>query len=212
MKIFTNELEILNKNLTDLSSIDINKINLHRTQVFIVDMNNGFAKSGALYSPRVNNLINPIYNLAKYLCDKVKNITAFTDCHSMNSTELLNYPQHCLDSTLECEIVDELKSLNNINIVKKNSTNGFFALDCLDFDNVDNFIIIGNCTDICVYQLAITLKSYFNEKNINKNIIVPIDLVDTYNIDGIHCADLLNIVFLNSLVQNGVNVVKSLNY
>ena len=37
------------------------------------------------------------------------------------------------------------------------------------------------------------------------------DLVDTYDIPSIHPAELLNIVFLNSLIQNGVKVLKSLS-
>ena len=36
------------------------------------------------------------------------------------------------------------------------------------------------------------------------------DLVDTYHIDKIHNANLLNIVFLNSMIQNGIKVVKSI--
>ena len=56
----------------------------------------------------------------------------------------------------------------------------------------------------------ITLKSYFNQNNINKDIIVPINLVDTYNIDNVHPAELLNIVFLNSMIQNGIKVVKEI--
>ena len=36
------------------------------------------------------------------------------------------------------------------------------------------------------------------------------DLVDTYHIDNIHNANLLNIVFLNSMIQNGIKVVKSI--
>ena len=99
---------------------------------------------------------------------------------------------------------------NNIKIVNKNSTNGFFALSNLDFNNTDNIIIIGDCTDICVYQLAITLKSYFNQNNISKNIIVPMNLVDTYHVDNVHPAELLNIVFFNSMIQNGIKVVKEI--
>ena len=48
------------------------------------------------------------------------------------------------------------------------------------------------------------------QNNINKDIIVPINLVDTYNIDNVHPAELLNIVFLNSMIQNGIKVVKEI--
>ncbi|WP_304969857.1 isochorismatase family protein, partial [Romboutsia ilealis] len=178
--------------------------------LLISTINNGFAKGGALYSPRIESLINPIVKFTKSVSKDIRSIIAFTDYHTKESIELLSYPAHCIEDTIECEIVDELKSIDNIKIVKKNSTNGFFALDNLNFDNTDNIIIIGDCTDICIYQLAITLKSYFNQNNINKHIIVPVNLVDTYNIDNVHPAELLNIVFLNSMIQNGIEVVKKI--
>lgn len=210
MNNLLSELESLKSNLDNLPIMNLSDLNLNNTDLFIVDINNGFAKGGALYSPRIENLINPIVNFTKSVSNDIKSIIAFTDYHTNKSTELLNYPTHCIENTIECEIVDELKFIDNIKIVKKNSTNGFFALDDLSFNNTDNIIIIGDCTDICIYQLAITLKSYFNQNNINKNIIVPINLVDTYNIDNVHPAELLNIVFLNSMIQNGIKVVKEI--
>lgn len=210
MSNLLNQLNSLKNNLDNLPTLNLSDLQLNKTELFIVDINNGFAKEGNMYSSRVNNLINPIVNFTKSISKDIKSIIAFTDYHTDESVELLNYPTHCLKDTIECEIVDELKSIDNIKIVKKNSTNGFFALSNLDFNNTDNIIIIGDCTDICVYQLAITLKSYFNQNNISKNIIVPMNLVDTYHVDNIHPAELLNIVFFNSMIQNGIKVVKEI--
>lgn len=210
MSNLLNQLNSLKNNLDNLPTLNLSDLQLNKTELFIVDINNGFAKEGNMYSSRVNNLINPIVNFTKSISKDIKSIIAFTDYHTDESVELLNYPTHCLKDTIECEIVDELKSIDNIKIVKKNSTNGFFALSNLDFNNTDNIIIIGDCTDICVYQLAITLKSYFNQNNISKNIIVPMNLVDTYHIDNVHPAELLNIVFFNSMIQNGIKVVKEI--
>lgn len=204
------EINALKSNLEKLPTESISNLNLKNTDIFIVDMNNGFARNGALYSPRVESLINPIEKFAKNLAPKVNRIVAFTDTHSTDSIELQSYPSHCLENHIESEIVDELKSIKNIEIIPKNSTNGFFALKDINFNNIDNIIIVGDCTDICIYQFAITLKSYFNQHNIVKNIIVPINLVDTYDIPNVHPAELLNIVFFNSMIQNGINVVKEL--
>lgn len=212
MENLSSELQYLKNNLKNLSKENINNLNLDKTLLFIVDMNNGFAKSGALYSPRVENLINPIADFTNFLSNKVKKIIAFTDSHTKDSVELLSYPNHCFENDIESEIVDEIKSISNIDIIAKNSTNGFFALNNFNFDYIDNIIIVGDCTDICIYQLATTLKSYFNQNNINKNIIIPMNLVDTYDIPNVHSAELLNIVFLNSLIQNGINVVKEILY
>ena len=193
MNNLLNELNSLKSNLDNLPIMNLSDLDLNNTDLFIVDINNGFAKGGALYSPRIESLINPIVNFTKSVSKDIRSIIAFTDYHTNESVELLNYPTHCIKDTIECEIVDELKSIDNIN-----------------FDDTDNIIIVGDCTDICIYQLAITLKSYFNQNNINKDIIVPINLVDTYNIDNVHPAELLNIVFLNSMIQNGIKVVKEI--
>lgn len=210
MENLFNELKNMKNNLENLPVIKISDYDLNKTDIFIVDVNNGFARSGALYSPRVEALINPIYNFVKHIEESVNSIVAFTDCHDTDAIELSSYPPHCLRNDVESEIVDELKSINNIKVLEKNSTNGFFALDNINFDNVDNIIVVGDCTDICIYQFAITLKSYFNQNNINKNIIIPTNLVDTYDIPGVHPAELLNIVFFNSMIQNGINVVKEI--
>lgn len=209
MENIIKEFEVLNNNLENLSTENISNYNLDKTALFIVDINNGFAKKGNLSSDRVKSLIDPIYNFAKPLEDKLKKIIAFTDTHEENSIELLNYPIHCLKGSEESKIVDELLDIKNLEILPKNSTNAFFAMDIKILDDIDNIIIVGDCTDICIYQFAITLKSYFNQNNIVKNITVPINLVDTYDIENVHCAKLLNTVFLNSMIQNGINVIKS---
>ena len=98
----------LKENLDKLPVENVNNLNLENTLVFIVDMNNGFAKSGALYSPRVESLINPIEKFTKSISNKVNNIIAFTDSHNVDSIELRSYPSHCLQNDIESEIIDEL--------------------------------------------------------------------------------------------------------
>ena len=36
------------------------------------------------------------------------------------------------------------------------------------------------------------------------------NLVETYDIDMVHSGDFLNTIFLNSMMQNGINVVKEI--
>lgn len=202
------EFEVLQKNLDNLPIENLADYDLSKTALFIVDINNGFAKEGALYSDRIKSLITPIYEFVKPLEEKLNKIIAFTDTHDKNSVELNSYPEHCLVGTEECKVVDELLNIKNLEIIPKNSTNGFFAMDVNILDDIDNVVVVGDCTDICIYQFAVTLKAYFNEKNINKNIVVPMNLVDTYDIPFVHPGDLLNIVFLNSMLQNGVKLIK----
>ncbi|CEN24384.1 isochorismatase [[Clostridium] sordellii] len=210
MELLRKEFENMKFNLEKLKSKKINELNLSKTMLFIIDMNNGFAKKGALYSDRVEALINPITNLAKILEAKNCEIIAFTDSHNKGSIELRSYPTHCLENDYESKIVDEISTIKNLKVIPKNSTNGFFCLEDKNFKNIDNIIVVGDCTDICIYQFVVTLKSYFNQNNIDKNIIVPMNLVDTYHIDNIHNAEIMNIVFLNSMIQNGVEVIKEI--
>ncbi|MFR4161049.1 MAG: isochorismatase family cysteine hydrolase [Paraclostridium sordellii] len=210
MELLTKEFENMKFNLEKLKSKKINELNLSKTMLFIIDMNNGFAKKGALYSDRVEALINPITNLAKILETKNCEIIAFTDSHNKDSIELRSYPTHCLENDYESKIVDEISTIKNLKVIPKNSTNGFFCLEDKNFKNIDNIIVVGDCTDICIYQFVVTLKAYFNQNNIDKNIIVPMNLVDTYHIDNIHNAEIMNIVFLNSMIQNGVEVIKEI--
>lgn len=210
MELLTKEFENMKFNLEKLKSKKINELDLSKTMLFIIDMNNGFAKKGALYSDRVEALISPITNLAKILEAKNCEIIAFTDSHNKDSIELRSYPTHCLENDYESKIVDEISTIKNLKVIPKNSTNGFFCLEDKNFKNIDNIIVVGDCTDICIYQFVVTLKAYFNQNNIDKNIIVPMNLVDTYHIDNIHNAEIMNIVFLNSMIQNGVEVIKEI--
>ncbi|WP_152650775.1 isochorismatase family cysteine hydrolase [Paraclostridium benzoelyticum] len=212
MENLLNDLKYMKEVLTQLEDININDIDMEKTILFIVDMNNGFARKGSLYSDRVENLINPIKNLGDYVASKNCKVVAFTDSHTKDSIELHSYQTHCLSDDEESDVVSEIKAISNIKIVPKNSTNGFFCLNEISFKNIENIIIVGDCTDICIYQFAVTLKSYFNQNNIYKKIIVPMNLVDTYDIPKIHNAEIMNIVFFNSMIQNGVQVIKNIIY
>ena len=210
-KLITNYKSILS-NLENLSSININDLDLNKTGLFIVDMNNGFALEGTLSSPRVAEIISPIADFSKKLSSRINTFVAFTDTHDEKSVELKSYPTHCLRGDKESEVVDEIANIDNLEILEKNSTNGFFVLDMEKYKDLDNFIVVGCCTDICVYQFVITLKTYFNQNNLDKNIIVPMNLVETYDIDMIHSGDLLNTVFLNSMIQNGINALSQFKF
>ncbi|SHF11920.1 isochorismatase family cysteine hydrolase [Clostridium fallax] len=197
--------EYIYDRVSSLPEINMETLDINKTVLFIIDMNNGFAKKGSLYSDRIEKLINPIEILVNDLKQKGAEIIAFTDYHTNESIELLSYPKHCIYSTDEWQLVDKLKSIEEIKVIKKNCTNGFLAKDFVIPENKDNFIIVGDCTDICIYQFAITIKNYFNENNIKKNIFVPLNLVDTFESE-FHKGDFMNLVFLNSMIDNGIVV------
>lgn len=111
--------------LTKLPAIQLKDLQGKQTALVIVDMINGFAREGALMSPRVEGLIPGIVKLSED-CDQL-NITklAFADCHTKASPEFDAYPVHCMEGTNEGKIVDELIEVGGYNLIPKNSTNGF---------------------------------------------------------------------------------------
>ena len=178
-------------------------------------MVNGFAKEGMLSSPRINNLIPEIVKIAKICNDLGIKIINFADTHTENSVEFESYPAHCLKNTNECEIIDELKALysDDSRVFEKNSTNGFLEPDFInyleDYGSVKNFIIVGDCTDICIQQLALSIKAFFNRFNLASQVIVPINAVDTYDL-GDHNGDLMNLMALYNMSINGIKLVKNI--
>lgn len=204
-------LNEINSLLEKLPVIRLEDLESEKSALIIVDMINGFIREGPMMSERVEAIIPEIVELSKK-CDKLKiQKIAFADNHTDVSPEFGSYPRHCLKGTSESEIVDEIKAAGGYVLIPKNSTNGFleeaFQKWLNTNEQTDTFIITGCCTDICVQQVAITLKTWFNKNNRNSRIIVPVNAVETYDL-GPHDAELTNTMALYNMLINGVEVVK----
>ncbi|MBX7307152.1 isochorismatase family cysteine hydrolase [Clostridium chauvoei] len=203
----------IEKEISSIEKININDIKGKRALI-IVDMVKGFYSVGALSSPRVSRVINPIVELANKLKDDEK--LFFIDSHKENSVEFRSYPKHCIKDSEEEKLIDEIQELTNLDkttIVKKNSINGFHSIGFNNWLNsnkdIDTFIITGVCTDICVETFTLSLATYFNEMNLEKDIIVPINTAETYDF-GNHNGDLMNLITFFKLKSNGIKVVKNI--
>lgn len=211
---FINESSMVLADIYDFvnskKSLNIKELKSEKTCLVIMDMINGFAKEGALYSPNIKNLIPSITILSK-MCDdlNIKKI-AFADSHEEFSPEFSSFPCHCLVSTCESQVVDEIKLIGGYKLINKNSTNGFLEPEFQTWLNennqIDTFIVVGDCSDICVMQFVLTLKTYFNRINQNSRIIVPINMVDTYDFD-MHNSNLLNVISLYQMASNDIEIV-----
>src|SRR6266511_1157146 len=131
------------------------------------------------------------------------------------------------DGWRESEAVDELKALQlyaDIAIFPKNSINSHLStgLDAWlrERPQLDRFVVVGDCTDLCTYQAAMQLRLEANAANLARRVIVPADAVDTFDTPvavardlGIqaHDGDLHHVLFLHHMALNGVEVVRSLN-
>ncbi len=198
---------------TNAEIVGLKDLKAENTAFVIVDMVNGFAREGALKSPRVEALIPEIVKISKACGEHGIIKIAFADCHKSYSPEFGSYPPHCLKDTSESEIVNELKEAGGYQLIEKNSTNGFIEEQFQDWlvknPKIDTFILAGDCTDICVEQFANTIKAFFNTRNKKSRVIVPISLVDTYDL-GTHDADLMNLMALYIMRGNGIEIVKDI--
>lgn len=209
MKGFEAAIKAMEDQVASAKNIRLADMDAKKTVLCVIDMNNGFAKAGALYSDRVEGKIEGIVKLAKASLEKGMEVLAYTDYHPEDAKEFNAYPAHCVGNTLESELVDELKLLleKGMKEVRKNSTNGILAFNPAEAGGGIDYVVVGCVTDICVYQYAVTLRTYLNEHNLEGEVLVVENMVQTFQIDGFHNADLMHVTFLKSLMDNGVKLV-----
>lgn len=205
--------------MSDLNFIKLNNVEEfcidNKSVLFVIDMNNGFAKSGPLSSKRVEKLIPSIVEHIEIFNSFNNPIIAFTDSHKKECLEFKSYPIHCLENSYESEIVDEIKQFNDIMIIKKSSTNAFLEeetkkyIDSFVRDGYKNFVLCGCITEVCVKQFAQTLKAYLNVIDKDINVIVPINSVDTYDSPE-HNADIINLFSFYEMNSCGIKIVKNI--
>lgn len=188
-----------------------------KTAIIVVDMIDGFVNIGNFASPRVKNMAPNIATLLSKFNESRR--LFFRDVHSENSKEFNAYVEHCVDFQ-ETEIIEELREYaygeeyKNLScVVTKNSTNGFLARDFLEwlisnFD-VEKYIVVGCVTDICVSDFAKTLQCYIYENNLDKEVVVPVNCVETYDFAP-HYGDMLNVFSLYSMKLAGIKVVEEI--
>ncbi len=110
--------------------------------------------------------------------------------------------------------MDELRDKDCF-IIKKNSTNGFhekeFMHALVSNPTVTSFVVVGDCTDICVMQLCLTLKTWFTAQNRQSEIIVPVNCVETYDSPD-HNADFMNIAAYKLMKDSGIKFVSEIKF
>ncbi len=188
-------------------------INLKAKKLLIVvDMVNGFVKKGNMADPNIQHITPECERLVKEFLEKGYQVVYITDCHKENCNEFFKFPVHCVESTDESEMVDALKKYQDkVIVIKKNSTSAMFAPGFMDIINqmtdLEEVVIIGCCTDICVQNLAIPLANYFDEGDRPVRITVPVNAVETYDAPY-HPKDEYNEMAFKFMKQTGINIVE----
>jgi nicotinamidase-related amidase len=199
-----------------------------RGAIVSTDLIVGFAYEGPLAGPRVAALVPKAERLfRRAYAYGVRHFILAQDTHSPNTPEFAAWGRHCQRGTIESQTVPELAELpfsDEFVIVEKNSLSmgvethfeGWLA----EHPEVRDFVVIGDCTDLCVYQQAMFLRMRANALDLaEQRVIVPADLVDTFDFPldmamraGAmpHPGDFFHLVFLYHMAMNGIQVVRSL--
>ena len=197
-----------------------------RVVVLAIDVTNGFCRQGPLASDRVAEIVAPIVSLLQQAHKYgVRHFLLPQDTHTPDAAEFAAYPPHCVAGTPEAETVDELMDLPFSDLFLVMEKNGLHAAIGTDLNpwldrhpEVDTYIVVGDCTDLCTYQLAMHLQVRAHTHNLPARVIVPVDCVQTYHLSvdqataiGAvpHEGDLLHLLFLYHMRLNGIEVVST---
>jgi len=213
-----------------LPSLDFGEVVTNPNQVAVVseDLLKGFCDVGPLSSERAASIVPNAVDVFKRAHELgVRHFLLLQDTHDPDAVEFSAYPPHCVAGSEESETIEELQTLpfsDQFVVLPKNSISSNVGTDLepwLDeHPEVNTFIVVGVCTDICVYHAAIYLRVRANAQGQeNARVIVPANAVETFDMPveaaeevGAmpHDGDLLHRIFLYQMALNDVEVVTRL--
>ena len=183
--------------------------------IFVINMNQGFCEEGALADPTIKGIVP---NIREIIMDGLKNNSALffvNDKHTENSVEIKRYAGHCI-TPREQKTIKELRVFEHYadRIFHKNSTCALFAPGMMEMllqmKNIKRIIITGCCTDICIMNFAVALRNFMDEWNVDVDIVVPINAVDTFHIPKVHDKEEANLFGYRVMESNGIRLVKEM--
>jgi nicotinamidase-related amidase len=206
----------------------IAEVPLEQVALFSVDMINGFCHQGSLASPRIKAIIPQIVEVFNdAYAAGVRNFVLAQDSHTPDAAEFACFPPHCQTGSAEAQTIPELAALpfaHLYQLVHKNSLDAFYDTSMQSWldehHDLRTAVVVGNCTDLCVYQMAMHLKLYANAHDLKWRVIIPANAVQTYDTPletarelSIlpHNGDVLHLLFLYHMRLNGVEIVRSIS-
>ena len=168
----------------------IKNLKMYTGCLIVVDMVNGFVREGVLHDEEIAKIIPRQIELIKEAHEQGKLVIFIKDTHQEDSVEFVRFgnTKHCVKNTSESELVEELKPYENQEntiSIEKNSTSFMEAPDfrkLMEYQTeLQEFDIVGCCTDICVVNGAIALANHLDEYNIPHTIRVHEDGIATYS-------------------------------
>lgn len=185
--------------------------------LLVIDMVEGFITEGPMSDPYIQNIVPAVRReMVNFIGDVTKDVVVIKEGHNKGAVEFKSYPEHCVKGTKEANLYSGLVDLEQFcHIIYKNSTSAIWADGFMDLirqlinKKLKKVVVVGCCTDICVINLAIPLKMFFNQFNIDVEVIVYENAVETFNIPDVHERNEWNQMAFKFLEQAGIKLYNS---
>lgn len=186
----------------------------YKKLLLVIDMVKGFITEGNLADPTVGHIIPSVEELVQKFLKEGEAVFFIKDTHTEESIEFLDFPPHCLKGTEEAELVDALlpyEGRENTYSIEKNSTSAIFAPGFMErimqMKNLKQIVGCGCEKDICVPNVLIPLKCYYNQNNQKVEFILPENATETYD-SPIHNREEYGLMGSKIMKQGGISLVK----
>lgn len=141
--------------------------------LIVVDMQNDFI-DGALGTKEAEGIVSNVADMVDQFCDNKDLIIYTRDTHTeyyLETQEGKNLPvEHCIMNTPGWEIAEKVYR-TGCKIIDKPSFGSFELAEwAANLENLEEIVLVGLCTDICVISNAMILKARLPE--------VPISVVE----------------------------------
>ena len=154
--------------------------------VLVIDMLRGFLEEGyPLYcGDRVRRIIPNVQRLLEQELTRGSKILFLCDYHDPDDLEFEMFPPHCIEGTVEAEVIPELAQFPG-EVIPKKRFSAFYGTtlgERLSRLKPEKVIVCGVCTDICVcYTVA-------DARNRDYQVEVPVDCVASFDEKAHHFA------------------------
>lgn len=191
--------------------------------ILTADLIVGFCTEGPLASERINAVVPASVDLFQAAHRRgMRRFVLAQDTHAPTAPEFEAWGRHCVRGTRESQMVPELETLpfaHEFTIIEKNALSAGSGTGLESWleqnDDITDYLVTGDCTDLCTYNLAMFVRMWANATNRQgRRVIVDAAAVQTYDLPVVaangafpHPGDFIHMVFLYHMALNGVQVV-----
>lgn len=127
--------------------------------LLVIDMLNDFIEPrGSLYVGRAGEeIVEAIAQEVRRFREAGEPVIFICDHHLAADPEFAMFPAHCVKGSRGAEVIDQLKPREEELVIPKRRYSAFFGTDldlCLRELGVEELVLVGVCTNICVLYTA----------------------------------------------------------